>query len=224
MQSDIAENITSLRARLDGTGAQLVAVSKYHPVPALRQAYDAGQRIFGENRVQELLSKIPEMPDDVCWHLIGHLQTNKVRAITGKTALIESVDSEKLLNLIDKEAERAGVVTRVLMQIHVAQEESKTGFLPDELLDYFHARRYENLKATHICGVMGMATNTDDTSRIRDDFRKIREAYEAVRAMCPDLSGFDTISMGMSGDWPIAIEEGSTLIRGGSAIFGPREY
>ena len=149
---------------------------------------------------------------------------NKVRAITGKTALIESVDSEKLLNLIDKEAERAGVVTRVLMQIHVAQEESKTGFLPDELLDYFHARRYENLKATHICGVMGMATNTDDTSRIRDDFRKIREAYEAVRAMCPDLSGFDTISMGMSGDWPIAIEEGSTLIRVGSAIFGPREY
>ncbi|MDE6243778.1 MAG: YggS family pyridoxal phosphate-dependent enzyme, partial [Muribaculaceae bacterium] len=194
----IAEEIRLLHKELEGTGAQLVAVSKFHPVEALREAYDAGQRIFGESRAQELLQKIPAMPEDVKWHFIGHLQTNKVRSLMGRTALIESVDSEHLLNMIDRESERAGVVTRVLMQLHVAREETKTGFVPEELLDYFSRRSFEQLRATHICGVMGMASNTDDRARVSDDFRRIRATFDRIREICPDLRGFDTVSMGMS--------------------------
>lgn len=219
----IAEEIKKLHEELP-VGVSLVAVSKFHPVDALREAYDAGQRIFGESRVQELLGKIPAMPADVSWHFIGHLQTNKVRHLVGKTALIESVDSERLLELIDSESERAGVVTRVLLQAHVAREETKSGFLPDELLDYFARRGFESLRATHICGIMGMASNTDDTDRVRADFREIRSLFDRITAMCPDLRDFDTVSMGMSGDWTIAVEEGSNMVRVGSLIFGPRQY
>lgn len=204
---------------------RLVAVSKFHPVEALMEAYDAGQRRFGENRVQELLEKIPQMPADVEWHFIGHLQTNKVKHLIGKTALIESVDSERLLSLIDRESEKAGVVTRVLMQVHVAREETKFGFYPEELLEYFRERRFENLKATHICGVMGMASNTDDLDRVRRDFADIASIYRQIRDDGSlALRGFDTLSMGMSGDWKIAVEEGSNLVRIGSGIFGPRQY
>lgn len=204
---------------------RLVAVSKFHPVEALMEAYDAGQRRFGENRVQELLEKIPQMPADVEWHFIGHLQTNKVKHLIGKTALIESVDSERLLSLIDRESEKAGVVTRVLMQVHVAREETKFGFYPEELLEYFRERRFENLKATHICGVMGMASNTDDLDRVRRDFADIASIYRQIRDDGSlALRGFDTLSMGMSGDWKIAVEEGSNLVRIGSRIFGPRQY
>ncbi len=220
----IGRHIAELHEALADSGAELVAVSKFHPVDALKEAYDAGQRIFGESRVQELLTKIPQMPADTRWHFIGHLQTNKVRSITGKTALIESVDSLRLLELIDREAERAGTVTRVLMQIHVAREETKTGFAPDELLDYFRTRGYESLSATHICGIMGMASNTDDQQRIIRDFQSIRDTFDTIRRMCPDLRGFDTVSMGMSGDWQTAVRCGSTLVRIGTAIFGPREY
>ncbi len=219
----VADEIRRLHAELP-EGVRLVAVSKYHPVEALMEAYGAGQRCFGENRVQELLEKIPAMPDDVQWHLIGHLQTNKVRKVIGKIALIESVDSEHLIELIDRESERAGVVTRVLMQVHVALEETKSGFLPHELLRYFAERRFESLKATHICGVMGMASNTDDMQRVRADFREIRSIFDRIRELCPDLRGFDSISMGMSGDWPIAVEEGANMVRVGSRIFGPRQY
>ncbi|MBP3298476.1 MAG: YggS family pyridoxal phosphate-dependent enzyme [Muribaculaceae bacterium] len=220
----IGRHIAELHEALADSGAELVAVSKFHPVDALKEAYDAGQRIFGESRVQELLTKIPQMPADTRWHFIGHLQTNKVRSITGKTALIESVDSLRLLELIDREAERAGTVTRVLMQVHVAREETKTGFAPDELLDYFRTRGYESLRATHICGIMGMASNTDDQQRIIRDFQAIRDTFDTIRRMCPDLRGFDTVSMGMSGDWQTAVRCGSTLVRIGTAIFGPREY
>lgn len=220
----IAREIEKLHKELEGTGVSLVAVSKFHPVEALMQAYDAGQRLLGESRVQELLAKETQMPADVQWHFIGHLQTNKVRPIMGKTALIESVDTEKLLACIDTESLRAGVVTRVLMQLHVAAEETKFGFSPEELLEYFRDRRFESLKATHICGVMGMASNTDDMDRVRRDFRSIRGCFDRIRNLCPDLRGFDIVSMGMSGDWRIAVEEGSTLIRVGTQIFGPREY
>lgn len=220
----IAEEIRKLRAEIP-EGVGLVAVSKFHPVEAVREAYDAGQRCFGESRVQELLEKIPQLPSDISWHFIGHLQTNKVRHLIGKTALIESVDSERLLDLIDRESERAGVVTRVLMQIHVAREETKFGFLPEELMEYFTSRKFESLRATHICGVMGMASNTDDTDRVRRDFREI---YSTFRHIADDnelgLRGFDTVSMGMSGDWKIAVEEGSDLVRIGTRIFGVREY
>jgi hypothetical protein len=215
----IASEIQKLQAELP-EGVRLVAVSKFHPAEAVAEAYAAGQRLFGESRVQELLQKIPLCPSDIQWHFIGHLQTNKVRQLMGKTALIESVDSERLLELIDSESARAGVVTRVLMQVHVAREETKFGFWPDELLEYFRA-----LKATHICGVMGMASNTDDMERVRADFRAIADVFRAIRDdSALALRGFDTLSMGMSGDWPVAVEEGASLVRVGTRIFGPRQY
>ncbi len=188
------------------------------------EAYGAGQRIFGESRVQELLSKCTMLPSDIKWHFIGHLQTNKVRQLIPHAALIESVDSERLLSVIDSESAKAGLVSRVLMQVHVAREETKFGFSPDELIDYFSQRKFESLKATHICGVMGMASNTDDMDRVRADFRAVAEVRRAILDMAPDLVGFDTVSMGMSGDWHIAVEEGSNLVRIGTAIFGEREY
>lgn len=221
--SEIAENITALLEEIP-SGVGLVAVSKFHPAEAVAEAYSAGHRRFGESRVQEILRKREELPADIEWHFIGHLQTNKVRSLIGKVALIESVDSLHLLELIDKESERAGVVTRVLMQLHVAKEETKFGFSPEELIEYFRERGFESLKATHICGVMGMASNTDDEARVRDDFRRIADAARVIKEIAPDLRGFDTISMGMSGDWRIAVEEGSTLVRVGTRIFGEREY
>jgi len=202
----------------------LVAVSKFHPVEQILEAYNAGQRIFGESRVQELLPKIESLPDDIIWHFIGHLQTNKVRSIIGRTALIESVDSRRLLDLIDAESVKAGVTTRVLLQIHVAAEETKTGFSPDELLQYFEQRQFERLKATHLCGIMGMATNTNDTTRIHADFTAIRSIFDRIRSITPDLRGFDTVSMGMSDDRNEAIACGTTLLRIGTDIFGPRTY
>lgn len=220
----VKENIESILSEMP-QGVSLVAVSKFHPSEAIMEAYMAGQRLFGESRVQELLKKIPELPEDIKWHFIGHLQTNKLRQIIGKTAMIESVDSERLLEMIDKESEKAGVVTNVLMQIHVAEEETKFGFSPEELEEYFVNRRFENLKSTHICGVMGMATNTDDTERVADDFRRIASMFKKIKEeIAPDLRGFDTLSMGMSGDWKIAVKEGSNLVRVGSAIFGQRDY
>lgn len=203
-------------------GVELVAVSKFHPADAIAEAYAAGQRIFGESRVQELLEKIPQLPEDIRWHFIGHLQTNKAKQIVGKVSLIESIDSERLLELVDRLSTEKGVVSRVLLQVHVAREETKFGFSPDELLDYFARREYERLRATHLCGLMGMASNTDDEARVREDFRAIAALRRKVLEMCPDLRGFDTLSMGMSGDYPIAIEEGATLVRIGSAIFGDR--
>lgn len=221
---NIAYNLRHYRSLLPA-GVSLVAVSKFHPADAIADAYGAGQRIFGESRVQELLTKIPLLPDDIEWHFIGHLQTNKVRQIIGKTALIESVDSIRLLDLIDRESQRAGVVTRVLMQVHVAAEETKSGFTPGELKAYFADRLFENLKATHICGIMGMATNTDDTARIEADFKAIASLHhEIISVIAPDLRGFDTISMGMTGDWETAVACGSTSVRIGSGIFGPRQY
>lgn len=219
----VADNLLKIRSTLP-EGVELVAVSKFHPVEALRQAYGAGQRIFGESRIQELLPKIDAMPADVRWHFIGHLQTNKVRRLvaTGRIALIESVDSRRLLDIIDRDSAECGVLSRVLLQVHVAREETKFGFSPDELLDYFRSRAFENLRATHICGIMGMASNTDDTARVADDFRRIAALRDEIAAMCPDLRGFDTLSMGMSHDYPLAIAAGATLVRIGTAIFGER--
>ncbi len=223
--ASIAESLTAIRSTLPAE-VGLVAVSKFHPAEAIAEAYAAGQRAFGESRVQELTKKMPVLPADIRWHFIGHLQTNKVRQLlsAGRIELIESVDSEHLLSAIDSEAERLGIVARVLMQVHVAQEETKFGFTPDELLAYFRDRRFENLKATHICGIMGMASNTDDEGRIRSDFRTIARLRQQILDTAPDLRGFDTVSMGMSHDYRTAIEEGSTLVRIGTAIFGERAY
>lgn len=220
----ISDEILRLHAILDPQGVELVAVSKFHTADAVMEAYEAGQRIFGESRVQELTAKAPLLPDDIRWHFIGHLQTNKVRALIGRVALIESVDSERLLDKIDAESRDAGVVTRVLMQVHVAEEETKFGFSPDELLDYFRRRAFERLTSTHLCGVMGMATNTDDLDRVRADFRAIAQVRRHILEIAPDLRGFDTVSMGMSDDYPVAVDEGATLVRIGTDIFGPRQY
>ena len=157
--STIAENIRKIRESLP-EGVTLVAVSKFHPAEAIQEAYNAGQRNFGESRVQELAAKVPQLPGDINWHFIGHLQTNKVKQLLQLCpALIESVDTERLLDVIDREAVKLGVTARVLMQLHVAREETKFGFSPDELMQYFADRRFERLQATHICGVMGMASN-----------------------------------------------------------------
>ena len=221
-EAHITDEIRKLH-ELIPAGIRLCAVSKFHPVEAVKAAYEAGQRCFGESRVQELLEKIPQLPADIDWHFIGHLQTNKVKQLVGKTSMIESVDSERLLNLIDEESRKAGVTTRVLMQIHVAKEETKFGFLPEELIEYFRAHKFESLTNTHICGVMGMASNTDDLSRVRADFAEISGVFRTISEDSSlGLRGFDQVSMGMSHDWPIAVEEGATIVRIGSLIFGER--
>lgn len=222
--STIAENIRKIRESLP-EGVTLVAVSKFHPAEAIQEAYNAGQRNFGESRVQELAAKVPQLPGDINWHFIGHLQTNKVKQLLQlRPALIESVDTERLLDVIDREAVKLGVTARVLMQLHVAREETKFGFSPDELIQYFADRRFERLQATHVCGVMGMASNTDDQTRIADDFNLIASTFRNICAQCPDLRGFDTVSMGMSHDYPLAVDCGSTMVRVGTAIFGERQY
>ena len=220
----VADNISAIRSTLPES-VELVAVSKFHPVEALREAYDAGQRLFGESRIQELLLKIPALPDDIQWHFIGHLQTNKVRKLveTGRIALIESIDSERLFDIVDRESAAAGVTSKVLLQAHVAMEETKFGFSPDELLDYFRRRAFEGLKATHICGIMGMASNTDDRARVEADFERIAALKREIAEMCPDLRGFDVLSMGMSHDYTLAIARGATHVRIGTAIFGERQ-
>ena len=219
----IAENIRRISATLP-EGVALCAVSKFHPVEALKQAYEAGQRVFGESRVQELLAKIPQMPDDVRWHFIGHLQTNKVKQIIGRTAMIESVDSERLLRLINSESERAGVTTNILMQLHVAAEETKFGFSPAELIELFRSRKYQEFRFVKFCGVMGMATNTDSTERILADFQTISKTLHVIKEIAPELTEFNTVSMGMSDDYPLAIDCGSTMVRVGTGIFGSRGY
>ena len=222
--SSIAAALAAIQATLP-SGVSLVAVSKFHPVEALAEAYAAGQRLFGESRVQELAVKVPALPADISWHFIGHLQTNKVRQLIGlRPALIESVDSERLLRAIDAESERAGIVSRVLMQVHVAQEETKFGMTPDEMLGFFADRRFESLKATHICGMMAMASNTDDEARVRADFESVARLRSSILDVAPDLRGFDILSMGMSHDYPLAVAAGANLVRVGSAIFGYRGY
>lgn len=220
----VAENIREIKQGLP-EGITLVAVSKFHPAEMIAEAYAAGQACFGESRVQELAQKVPALPAEIRWHFIGHLQTNKVRQLLSlRPAMIESIDTERLLRAVDAEAERQGFTARVLMQLHVAAEETKFGFSPDELMDFFRSRGYESLRATHICGVMGMASNTDDEARVREDFARIRATFDAIRSLCPDLCGFDTVSMGMSHDYHLAIAEGSTMVRVGTAIFGDRQY
>ena len=222
METEIGKNILRFR-ELVPENVDIVAVSKFHPASMILSAYEAGQRLFGESRVQEFLQKEEELPKDIKWHFIGHLQTNKVKSIIGKTSLIESVDSERLLELINKESEKAGVVSEVLLQVHVAAEEAKFGFYPEELSAYIASAQWRTLKNVRIRGLMGMATNTDDEKRVRNDFKALRDLYKAIKEQrLEGLEYFDSLSMGMSGDWALAVEEGSTIVRIGSAIFGER--
>lgn len=204
---------------------RLVAVSKFHPVEKLMEAYSAGQRIFGESRVQELVQKAQEMPTDVQWHFIGHLQTNKVRALLPHVSLIHSVDSERLLDCIDKEAERIGRTVDVLLQIHVAQEEAKFGFTLQEITQLANSGKLTAMSHVRVVGVMAMATNTDDDAEIRREFAEAHHVFYTLKDGC--FFGdehFCELSMGMSDDYRLAIAEGSTMVRIGTTIFGAREY
>lgn len=212
----ISDRIAEISAKLP-RGVNLVAVSKFQPVEKLRQAYDAGQRRFGESRADELVAKSAELPPDVEWHFIGHLQSNKVRRVVAAASVIQSIDSERLLRLVNAEAMRINRPVDVLLQVHVAAEETKTGFLPSELIDV--ARNCATLSHARIIGVMGMATNTSNPRRINDDFAAIARVSENLRKIIPAASA---ISMGMSSDWPIALSHGATIVRIGSYIFGSR--
>jgi PLP dependent protein len=206
-------------------GVKLVVVSKTRTNKEVMEAYDAGQRVFGENKVQELLRKQKELPKDIEWHMIGHLQTNKVKSVVPFAAVIQSVDSFKILKTIDREAFIADKVIECLLQIHIAREESKFGFSYGELLPILKSPEFSALKNVTITGVMGMATFTDNIEQIRQEFRLLSKIFTDLKYnFFKEDTNFKEISMGMSDDYPIAIEEGSTIIRIGSKIFGPHDY
>ncbi|MBR5673209.1 MAG: YggS family pyridoxal phosphate-dependent enzyme [Muribaculaceae bacterium] len=221
----IQENLEKVVALLP-EGVQLVAVSKFHPVEELAEAYAAGQRLFGENRAQELVAKAPQLPADIRWHFIGHLQKNKVRSIMPYVTVIESVDSVQLLQLIEKEAARIDRNVEVLLQLHVAQEETKSGFSVDEVLEAAEAGLLtENLPHVRVCGVMAMASLTDDMEQVAREFDLVRRTYLTLKDGAFDESeDFNHLSMGMSDDWQVAVKYGATLVRIGTAIFGSRNY
>ena len=221
--SDIANNIESIK-KLIPASVKLVAVSKTRPAEDILSAYNAGQRYFGENRVQELLAKKDKLPGDIEWHLIGHLQSNKVKLIVPFIGMIESVDSFRLLSVIDSEASGIGRIVDCLLQIHIAKEETKFGFNMQEINEMILSDDFGRLKSVRICGLMGMATFTDNTEVIRDEFNYLSECYKDLKTnKYSNIPSFKEISMGMSGDYQIAVQQGSTIIRIGSLIFGDRK-
>ncbi len=220
----ISENLRNIRLLIP-SHVRLVAVSKTMPVSALQTAYEAGQRCFGENKVQELTTKAELLPNDIQWHFIGHLQTNKVKYIAPFVHIIESVDSLKLLREINRQAQKNKRIIRVLLQFHIASEETKFGLDETEAAELMTAVKTEQLNHVEICGVMGMATYTDHTETIRSEFRRLRNLFEWLKSTYfADSASFHEISMGMSGDFQLAIEEGSTNVRIGTSIFGIRTY
>ena len=222
--SHIQEEIKRINAGLPST-VRLVAVSKFHPVESLQEAYEAGQRIFGESKVQEMTQKYEVLPKDIEWHFIGHLQTNKIKYMAPFVSLIHGVDSYKLLAEINKQAIKAGRVIPCLLQIHIAQEETKFGFSTDECRAMLEEGAWKTLENVRIAGVMGMATNTEDETQIAQEFETLARFFQDIKGKhFKDSASFKEISMGMSDDYPLAIEKGSTLIRVGSKIFGERHY
>ena len=220
----ITQNIQRLTAQLP-QGVKLVAVSKFHPIERLQEAYDAGQRIFGENRAQELAAKAPQLPSDIEWHFIGHLQKNKVRMIMPWASIIQSIDSTQLLQLVNKEAARINRHVNVLLQLHVAKEQTKSGFTIDEIFEAAEDGAFRDLSNVTICGVMAMATFTDDMEQVASEFELVRNTFLTLRdKYFSHNDAFKEISMGMSNDWRIAVEHGATLVRIGTNIFGQREY
>ena len=217
----IADNINEIKGKLP-SGVKLVAVSKFHPVEAIEEALAAGQTVFGENRPQEFEKKVQALQGrGIEWHFIGHLQTNKLKMVLPYADLVQSVDSIHLLEAINDWGAKNGKVIPVLLEIHVAAEETKTGFYEEEILDLmFRAGSYKNVR---FCGLMGMATNTDDEGAIRADFGRIKAFYDYLRDLFPEYTAFKELSIGMSGDWPLALDYGATIVRIGTAIFGERE-
>ena len=220
----IAENLHKVLSTIQ-PGIRLVAVSKFHPVSALQEAYDAGQRVFGESHVQELVEKQQLLPKDIEWHFIGHLQTNKVKYMASFISLIHAVDTVKLLKEIDKQAERNSRVIDCLLQIHIAKEETKFGFTPDELRTMLQEGEWKQFSHVRICGLMCMASNTDDVKQIADEFESVRMLFQEIKnEFFPTEESFRELSMGMSGDYEIAQQHGSTMVRVGTMIFGERNY
>lgn len=220
---DIKANLSLTKKSFVNPDCTLVAVSKTKPLEALQEAYEAGVRDFGENKVQELQWKQPEMPDDVRWHMIGHLQSNKVKYIAPYVYLIHGVDSFKLLKEINKQGKKVERKISVLLQIHIAEEESKFGFDEQEVLGLLKSTEFKELTHVNVSGLMGMATFTEDETQVRKEFKALKALFDQISSLeLPELSCFDILSMGMSGDYQIAQEEGSTMVRIGSAIFGAR--
>ncbi len=220
----IQQRLEAVRAQIPHH-VQLVAVSKTMPEADLLQAYEAGQRVFGENKAQELSRKSENLPDDIQWHFIGHLQTNKVKYIAPSVHMIESVDSLKLLKEINKQAAKTNRNISCLLQFHIAEEDTKFGLDRAEAAELLGDSEFNSLSKIRICGVMGMATYTEDAEQIRREFRFLKSIFDWLKSsyFAHDTS-FKEISMGMSGDFPIAIEEGATIVRVGSLIFGERNY
>ncbi|MBR5831681.1 MAG: YggS family pyridoxal phosphate-dependent enzyme [Bacteroidales bacterium] len=222
--SAIANEITKIKSSLPAT-TRLIAVSKTKPVEDLQQAYDAGQRVFGENKALEMRDKHEVLPNDIQWHFIGHLQTNKIKYIISYVSLIHSIDSCNLLNEVNIAAAKKDRVVDCLLQFHIADEDTKYGLSFDEAQVLLNSPEYKAMNNIRIVGVMGMATFTDNQDQIRQEFRNLKSIFDRLKEQYfADNDSFKEISMGMSDDYPIAIEEGSTLIRVGSAIFGKRNY
>ncbi|UOU97689.1 YggS family pyridoxal phosphate-dependent enzyme [Chryseobacterium daecheongense] len=215
----LKENYHTIKSQLPDH-VQLVAVSKTHPVAAIQEVYDLGQRVFGENKVQELVEKYPLLPKDIRWHLIGHLQTNKVKYIAGFVDTIQSVDSEKLLKEINKEAGKHNRTIKVLLQVKIAEEESKFGLDITEAKNLFQQYLTGKFPHLEITGLMGMATFTENEDQIRKEFSVLKKVFDDLNS----IKKLETLSMGMSDDFPVAIECGANSVRVGSAIFGRRDY
>lgn len=218
----IAGNISFIRSQIPAY-VKLVAVSKTKPVRDILEAYNAGQRIFGENRVQEILTKKDQLPRDTLWHMIGHLQGNKVKSIVPYVHMIQSVDTFKLLGNIDSESQKINKITNCLLQLHIAEEETKSGFSHEELNEAIESAEFKRFKNVKICGIMGMATYTSDNEQVKKEFRFLADCFKTLKEkFFKQDEDFREISMGMSGDYEIALKEGSTMIRIGSLIFGER--
>lgn len=221
---DVKGQLREVRSQLP-EGVCLVAVSKYHPVEYLQAAYEEGQRVFGESHEQELRQKVAALPDDIQWHFIGHLQTNKVKYIAPYVSMIEAVDSLKLLKEIEKQAARNNRTIDVLLELHIAEEETKYGLTPDDCRQLLDGGEWRDMTHVRICGLMMMASNVDDEALIRAEFRQAHQFFDEVKTRWfADAPWFSQRSWGMSHDYTIAVEEGSTMVRVGTAIFGPRVY
>ena len=222
---DISNNIKEFLSYLSPNSCRLVAVSKTKSPAVIQEAYEAGQRIFGENKVQEMTEKSGLLPKDIEWHMIGHLQRNKVKYIAPYVSLIHAVDSIRLLSEINKQGSKVNRLIPCLLQIQIAEEETKFGLSEEELILLLTSDEVKEMENIKIAGLMGMATNTDDKIQVRKEFKGLKRLFDQVNAMeLPGHIDMKELSMGMSGDYKIAIEEGSTLIRVGSAIFGARNY
>lgn len=220
--TEIAENIDRYRELLAGTPCCLIAISKTKPIPLLNDAYEAGQRDFGENKVQELASKYDELPKDIRWHMVGHLQRNKVKFIAPFVHLIHSVDSIRLLETIEKEGAKSNRIISILLQVHIAKEEAKFGFDRQELVDLIESGKLKQLSHVKVQGLMGMATNTKDEDLIVDEFKGLKTLFDDLNNQYS--MNLKDLSMGMSSDFKVAVAAGSTMIRIGTDIFGARDY